>query len=104
MPTTLGYKPIKGTLLLSDGADWVCTLTTGDVWPEGTTVWCEVGDLPQWDAVVDEPTGTAAFVVQSDVTDPVESGEPFTIYLRYPSSPTAEYAWFEGKVKRTTRQ
>ena len=72
--TDLGYKPLRGKLLLSDGADWVCTLSTGVAWPTGTLVWCKVGDLPQWDAVVTEVTGTAAFKVESATTDLVDDG------------------------------
>ena len=101
--TDLGYQPLRGKLLLSDGADWVVTLHTGVVWPDGTLVWCKVGDLPQWDAVVTESTGTAAFKIESTVTDPVPSGTPYTIFIKYPTTPSTEYAWFEDTVKRTRR-
>ena len=101
--TDLGYQPLRGKLLLSDGADWVVTLTTGEVWPDGTEVWCQVGDLDPWDATVTESTGTAAFKVESEVTDTVESGTEYTIFIKYPTTPTTEYAWFEDTVKRTRR-
>ncbi|AXQ64403.1 hypothetical protein L3Y19_gp031 [Gordonia phage Neville] len=97
----LGYEPLKGRLILTDGADWVVTLTTGDVWPAGTTVWAKVGDLPQWDATVDASTGTASFKVQSDITDTVPDKTPYFIYLRYPGTPSTEFAWFQDKVART---
>ncbi|QNJ57077.1 hypothetical protein L3Y21_gp033 [Gordonia phage Rabbitrun] len=97
----LGYRPLKGRLILTDGADWVCTLSTGDVWPEGTTVWAKVGNLPQWDAQVVEETGTATFVVQAATTDTVADNTPYIIYLRHPGSPTTEFAWFQDKVSRT---
>lgn len=108
----LGYKPLTGKLLLSDGADWVCNLSISDFdaegnittvrsWPEGTLVWAEVGDLPKWDAIVTATTGTASFVVQSDTTDPVEDGTEYSIFVQYPGTPTTEYAWFEDVVQRT---
>lgn len=98
--TDLGYKPLKGKLLLSDGADWVCTLSTGEVWPSGTAVWCQIGEQ-RWDAIVTPVTGTAAFTVESDVTDSIASGTPYTVYLQFPGAPSVEYAWFEDVVRRT---
>lgn len=99
----LGYQPLKGKLILTTGADWVCTLSTGKPWPEGTTCWAQVGDLPQWDATVTETTGTASFVVQSAITDGVDDRTPYTIFLRYPGTPSTEFAWFEDTVKRTRK-
>ncbi|AYR03180.1 hypothetical protein SEA_OCTOBIEN14_32 [Gordonia phage Octobien14] len=99
----LGYDPMKGKILLSKGADWVCTLSTGDVWPAGTTVWAQVGDLAPWNAAVTESTGTAAFRVESTITDEVEDRTPYTIYLRFPGSPSTEFAWFEDQVRRTRK-
>ncbi|MCF8610073.1 hypothetical protein L5G28_07840 [Gordonia sp. HY285] len=100
----LGYEPNKSKLLLSTGADWVCTLDIDGEWPEGTTCWVQVGDLPQWDGAVDATEGIVAFKVEAEVTDPVKNGTPYTIYVRYPTTPeTTEYAWFEDIVKRTRR-
>ena len=100
MTTPLGYQPNRGKLILSVGADWVCTLQEQrTTWPEGTEVWCEV-DGQTWDAVVTPATATAAFVVQSDSTDSVDDGAEFRIYKRYPTSPTTEYLWFLGRVER----
>lgn len=99
----LGFKPNKGKLLLSDGADWICSLSTGEVWPAGTTCWVQVGDLAPWNAVVTEATGTASFKIESTITDDVADGTEYTVYLRYPTSPTTEYAWFEDRVQRTRK-
>lgn len=100
--TDLGFVPSRANLILSLGADWVCSLTSkGEVWPADTECWVEVDGLEDpWEAVVNETTATASFVVQSATTDPVDDGTNFRLYLRFPGTPSTEYLWFYGQVRR----
>lgn len=97
-----GHQPGKETIILSKGADWVCSLQdTGEVWPEGTECWVEIGDLDPIEATVTPETATASFKVESTVVDPVPNRAPFNLYLRFPTTPeTTEYLWFWGQVNR----
>lgn len=100
MATVLGYVPNPGSIVLSDGADWVCSLwEEGVSWEEGTEVWVVIGDST-FDAVVTESEARASFLVQSTDVDPIADGTKFTVYMRKPTTPTTEYAWFIGTVKR----
>lgn len=99
MAVTLGYTPNKATLLLSEGADWVCSLSEGGPWPAGTEVWCEVGG-ERWDADVSAEDGVAVFRVESAETDLIATRAAFRIYYSIPGSPSTEYLWFTGNVKR----
>lgn len=106
MATILGNVPNKAELALSIGADWICTLIEQDkrgvptVLPEGTQVWCEVGEQ-SWDAVVTASEGRATFVVQSEDCDLIKNNAVYRIYRRFPDpSDTIEQLWFTGKVRR----
>lgn len=109
MTTPLGYQPQKGKVVLSKGADWVCTLQAqGQTWPDGTTV--SVQFLPpnqpnatpiaSANATVTASTATAAFLIQSEIADTIPNQAVFRIYYKVPGSQTTEYAWFIGKVAR----
>ncbi len=98
----LGYEPNDGQLILSEGADWVCSLQETDTtWPDGTTCRLEFPDLTgvgPFSATVTEETATASFVLQESVTtaDNIPGGERFWIYLVKEN----DFLWFKGKVKR----
>ena len=98
----LGYKPNQGKLILSEGADWVCTFTEENaVWPEGTTCRLEFPDLSgvgPFAAVVIEENATASFVLQETATTAasIPSGSKFRIYLTKEN----DFLWFYGKVAR----
>ena len=101
MAEKLGYVPNRGTIILSRGADWVCSLTDSAPWAADTEVWVEIeGVTEPWEAVVDEAASTASFLVQSADTDPVPDGAKFWLYMRYPGSPSTEYLWWYGTVLR----
>jgi hypothetical protein len=99
----LGYEPNVGELILSEGADWVCTFqeSGGAAWPDPTTCRLEFPDLDgvgPFSAVVDEVSATAEFVLQeTDTTaDEIPDGTKFGIYLVKEN----DFLWFKGKVKR----
>lgn len=102
MAIDLGYKPNVGKLILSEGADWVCTLwEKGATWPEGTTCRLEFPDLSgvgPFAAVVTTENATASFVLQETVTTEanIPAGTAFRIYL----VKTNDFLWFRGKVAR----
>ena len=101
--TELGFRPNRGTLILSEGADWICSIDSPDVWEPGTEVWVEFPDLDiRWDATVDPLTGVAGFKTeQSETTaEKVPNGSVFRLFFKAPGEPSAEYLWFVGKVKR----
>ncbi|UAK38456.1 hypothetical protein K8O93_01225 [Gordonia bronchialis] len=101
MAEKLGYVPNRGTIILSRGADWVCSLTDSAPWDADTEVWVEVEGVEEpWQAVVNEVTSSASFVVQSADTDPVQDGAWFRLYMRKPGSPSTEYLWWYGTVMR----
>ncbi|MCM6774666.1 hypothetical protein NDR87_12965 [Nocardia sp. CDC159] len=103
--TQLGYDPTSRTLVLSKGADFVHTLALADgaFFPSGTTVRIVLFDaaertLDTWNAVL---TNTEAkFVVQSDFADAIPSGAKYRLYVSYPTTPSTEYLWFYGAVRR----
>ncbi len=104
---TLGYEPNKGNLILSDGADFICTLTeSGTTWTTGSTCRIEFPDLTgigPYSATVDVSTATAAFSLDKSVTtdDLIPAGTRFHIYLvKGTGSDAADFLWFNGKVKR----
>ena len=102
MAIELGYTPNKGNLVLSEGADWVCSLQEkGVTWPEGTTCRLEFPDLDSvgpYSATVSEETATAAFVLQETDTRAADipAGTKFRIYLVKDD----DFLWFYGAVKR----
>lgn len=104
MATELGYSPNVATLVLSEGADWVCTLQEENTtWPTGTTCRIEFPELSgvgPYTATVTLATATAVFLLdKADTTaDDIPSGSLFRIYLV--KGTTADYLWFHGKVKR----
>jgi|SRR5690606_14691845 len=100
----LGYEPNVGELILSEGADWVCSLQEeGATWPVGTECRLEFPELTvgPYNAVVTESTATAAFVLQETETleTSIPQGTPFHIYLNKEN----DFLWFQGKVKRKER-
>ncbi|MFI5775969.1 hypothetical protein [Nocardia sp. NPDC051570] len=103
--TQLGYDPISRTLVLSKGADFVQTLALADgkFFPTGTAVRLVLLDageqtLDTWNAVV---TATEArFVVQSEFADAIPSGAKYRLYVSYSTTPSTEYLWFYGAVRR----
>ena len=101
--TELGFRPNRGTLILSEGADWICSIDSPDAWEPGTEVWVEFPELDiRWDATVDPLTGVAGFKAeQSETTaENVPNGSVFRLFFKTPGDPSAEYLWFVGKVKR----
>lgn len=102
----LGYVPNRGDLVLSEGADFVCSLQEVDngtpvVWPDGTTCRMEFPELTgigPFNATVSEETGTASFVLDKTVTvgEDILDKTPFHIYLVKEN----EFLWFQGKVDR----
>ncbi|MDO4606965.1 MAG: hypothetical protein Q4B12_06560 [Bowdeniella nasicola] len=102
--TVLGFVPNYGTIALSEGADWVCSLETDSVWPEGTSVWVDFPVLGiRWDAVVDAGRGVAAFRVEEPetVVEKVPQGARFRLMMSMPGeSESTEYVWFTGEVQR----
>lgn len=101
MAVNLGFVPNKGTVVFTEGADWVCALSSpGEVWPSGTECWIEFDTEDTFAATVTESPAKAAFRVESDDVDAIPAGTKFKLFLRFPGSPTTEYAWFIGSVKR----
>ena len=102
----LGYVPNTGALVLSEGADWVCSLQEVDggtpvIWPDGTTCRLEFPELDSigpFDATVVELSGTASFVLDKTVTVGADilDKTPFHIYLVKEN----DFLWFQGKVDR----
>lgn len=104
----LGYVPNRGALVLSEGADFVCSLQEVDngvpvVWPEDTTCRLEFPtlDVDPIEAVVTEATGSATFILDKTATTATEvpDNSPFHIYL----VKDEEFLWFHGKVDRKER-
>lgn len=105
----LGYEPNRGNLILSEDADFVCSLqeVDGDVpveWPEGTTCvmsFPELDGVGPFSATVSEETGTASFVLDKTVTvaEDIPQHTPFHIHLIKEN----EFLWFHGKVDRKER-
>lgn len=101
----LGFDPNEDTLLLSEGAEFVCSFTEDGVqWPEGTECTLEfptlVGVGP-YTAVVNETApegGTASFVIpRVDTTSAkIPAKTPYRVYL----AKDHRYLWFRGKVVR----
>ncbi|WP_306358713.1 MULTISPECIES: hypothetical protein [unclassified Nocardia] len=104
-PAQFGHNPIQRTLVLSVGADFIQVLAPGHgaVFPDGTRVWATVlatsgAVLATWEAVV---TFTAAtFTVGSELADTIPDGAHYRMYVAYPTTPTTEYLWFYGPVRR----
>ena len=99
----LGFIPNKGTIHLSEGADWVCSLDTPDVWEDGTESWVEFPDLDiRWDGFVNAAEGDVSFKIeQSETTaENIPQGSQFRLYAKFPTVPSTEYLWFRGAVKR----
>lgn len=101
----LGYDPTNLTLILSKGADFVHTvaLSSGVVFPTGTKVRIVLSNaseavLDTWQAVVSDVE--AKFVIQSDLADAIPAGAKYRLYVSYPTTPTTEYLWFFGAVRR----
>lgn len=104
---TLGYEPNQGNLVLSDSADFICSLTEdGTTWPTGSTCRVEFPDLSgigPYTATVDVTTATASFDLDKTVTTDVliPSGTRFRIYLvKGTGGSASDFLWFFGKVKR----
>ncbi|GAB4582316.1 LtfC-like domain-containing protein [Nocardia sp. IFM 10818] len=105
MPQQLGYDPTNLTLVLSKGADFMHTfaLAPGSEFPTGTQVRIQMLNatdavLATWNAKV---TATeAAFAIQSDLADAIPTGAKYRLYVSYPTTPTTEYLWFFGVVRR----
>ncbi|MFR9750502.1 hypothetical protein ACL02S_05650 [Nocardia sp. 004] len=101
----LGYDPSNLTLVLSKGADFVHTiaLEPGSVFPDGTQVRIEVLNaadavLDTWPAVIDGQD--AVFTVQSERADAIPTGAKYRLYVSYPTTPTTDYLWFFGAIRR----
>lgn len=101
----LGYDPTNLTLVLSKGADFTHTiaLEAGSQFPIGTKVRIDLltsadAVLDTWNAVVG--LGEAVFTVQSDRADAIAAGAKYRLYVSYPTTPTTEYLWFFGAVRR----
>ncbi|QIS16587.1 DUF7264 domain-containing protein [Nocardia arthritidis] len=101
----LGFDPINRTLVLSKGADFVHTvaLADGPGFPTGTAVRIILLDatetvLDTWSAVL--TTTEARFVIQSELADLIPAGAKYRLYVSYPTTPTTEYLWFYGAVRR----
>lgn len=101
----LGYDPSSRTLVLSKGADFLHTvaLADGAVFPDGTTARIALLDttekvLDTWTAVV--TTTEAKFVIQAELADAIPAGAKYRLYVAYPTTPTTEYLWFYGAVRR----
>ncbi|MGW4371034.1 LtfC-like domain-containing protein [Nocardia takedensis] len=100
-----GYDPQNRTLVLSKGADFVHTvaLSEGAQFPAGTLVRIDLIDagenpLGAWQAVVG--ASEASFVIGSDLADEIPSGAKYRLYVSYPTTPSTEYLWFFGPVRR----
>ena len=113
MATTLGYAPNKANLVLTLGADFICSVMEGGkvvggqvvptvVWESGTQCWISIdGITGHWcDAIIDTLTATAKFRVESAQCDSVPDGATYRLYLQRPTTPTTEYCWFLGSVRR----
>ncbi|MFC4126449.1 LtfC-like domain-containing protein [Nocardia rhizosphaerae] len=101
----LGHDPTNLTLVLSKGADFVHTLAlpAGSVFPSGSAVRIVVLDngdneIANWQAVLTETE--ARFVVQAELADIVPAGAKYRLYVSYPTTPSTEYLWFFGAVRR----
>ncbi|MEV6063857.1 LtfC-like domain-containing protein [Nocardia asteroides] len=100
-----GYDPTNLTLVLSKGADFAHTvaLESGAVFPAETKVRIVLVNasetvLDTWQAVVSSTE--AAFVVGSELADVIPAGAKYRMYVSYPTTPTTEYLWFYGAVRR----
>lgn len=102
--TKLGYESNTGQLLLSEGADFICTLQEeGATWPALSTCRLEFPDLSgigPYSATVTVGTATAVFNLDKTVTTAalIPGGSHFRIYLV--KGTTADFLWFHGNVKR----
>ncbi|MFI7001348.1 hypothetical protein [Nocardia sp. NPDC050175] len=101
----LGYDPTNLTLVLSKGADFVHTvsLAAPSAFPTGTKVRIVLSNaaetvLDTWQAVLSD--AEAKFVIQSDLADAIPAGTKYRLYVSYPTTPTTEYLWFFGAVRR----
>ncbi|MFI9506967.1 hypothetical protein [Nocardia sp. NPDC052566] len=101
----LGYDPSNRTLVLSKGADFVHTvaLADGGVFPTGSVVRIVLLDatetvLDTWNAAIAQ--GEARFVIQAELADLIPAGAKYRLYVSYPTTPTTEYLWFYGVVRR----
>ncbi|WNN94160.1 hypothetical protein SEA_ELINAL_29 [Gordonia phage Elinal] len=102
----LGYDPNEESIVLSEGADFVVSLTEKGVqWPDGTT--CTLTFIEPatpvgpYTAVVNETAtagGTASFVIPK--TDTTAAKLPKGTKYRIHLTKDRTYLWFRGKVER----
>lgn len=101
---SLGFTPNQEPLILSEGADFICTLQEKNTtWPASTTCRIEFPDLDgigPYSATVTVATATAVFALDKTVTtaELIPGGSKYRLYLV--KSGTTDYLWFYGNVKR----
>ncbi|MFI6168860.1 hypothetical protein ACIBCN_18915 [Nocardia sp. NPDC051052] len=105
MADQLGFEPTTRALVLSRGADFIQPVVPDDgaVFPTGTAVRIVVVTssetvLATWEAVV--TVREAMFTVASEFADLIPAGAKYRMYVSYPTTPTTEYLWFYGQVRR----
>ncbi|QDP45191.1 hypothetical protein PP993_gp29 [Gordonia phage Mayweather] len=103
----LGYDPNEETLILSEGSEFVTSLTERGVqWPTGTTCTLEFIEPPTpvgpYTATVNETAaagGTASFLIPR--TDTTAAKLPKKTKWRiYLTKNGVRYLWFRGQVER----
>lgn len=102
---SLGYVPSSAPLVVSEGADFLFSISLSDglVFPTGTTariVWKNTANSV-WPT--EAVGGVVAWRVQSDFTTKaiIPNGTKYSLYISYPDGTLREdYLWYTGYSRR----
>lgn len=97
MSFTMGYTPQECTVVLTPGADFVCTLSRVDSqpWPAGLQLTLQLG-THQWDAELSGDLAT--WVVDQELVDAALADDPQHARLWYVDGDT-RLLWAAGRVQ-----
>lgn len=105
-----GNVPIKDTLVLTRGSDFVARymVTDGkpDI-PDGTTARIEITDTSDTDSTIiatwDATTVDARYLefrTESEETDLIEDRTRYRLLVSFPDTPTLDLCWYYGPIQR----
>lgn len=106
-----GNIPIKDTVILTRGADYVADFKKHPDDPpihSATSARIEFTDGNDTDAPIhttwnasEVTTDMIRFRTESEDADLIENGTNYRLIVSFPDTPTLEHCWYYGTVKRT---
>ena len=105
-----GNEPIKDTLILTRGADFVAAFAKHPSDPEigaGTTARIEITETADTDAPILHTWNATSvsgdrieFRIESEQTDDIPDRMRFRLMVRYADTPALDHCWRYGSIKR----